>query len=599
MVKRLSLLLAAFMVLGSTLALGFTPPVSALSGADWRAGRIIDDEIFTAKNSMSVADIQAFLNAKVGTGGYASIPGQCDTNGVRSAQPYSSMSRAEYARSLGRSDKFTCLSGYYEVPKTAPGPDVPASNYGGAPIPPGAQSAAQLIWNAAQRYNINPKVLLVTIEKESAGPLTRDDWPFQKQYKWAMGAHCPDNPPPEWPEGCDPDYSGFSLQIDESAALFRWYLDNMDQPWWSYKKPGNNNILYNPNTSCGSSNVYIENKATAALYTYTPYQPNQAALNNLYGSGDGCSAYGNRNFWRIYSDWFGNPAAPPITVTESPTSVSWANGRIDVFARGSDGGLWQKWYDVNTGGIWQPWAHLSNATIHSAPTVSTMGPGRLDIFTKGAGGDLMHYWYAAGAWQTWESLGQPSSSVYLTSSPAAVSWANGRIDVFARGSDGGLWQKWYDVNHGGWNSWARIGTGLTSAPSVSSWKSERLDVFARGPNSEVLHYWFMKPQGWGSESIGGNVISNPASASWAEGRLDVFVQGRDGYMYQNWYDASQGGGWRGWHKFGFGLSSNPSVSSWGPGRLDLFTKGTSSDLQHFWFTNLSWSSHWESLGQPY
>jgi hypothetical protein len=187
---------------------------------------------------------------------------------------------------------------------------VPASNYGGAPIPAGAKSAAQIIWDAAQTFNISPRVLLVTIQKESAGPLTTDDWPFEKQYKYAMGAHCPDNPPPEWPEGCDPNYSGFSMQIYESADLFRWYLDNMNQPWWSYKKPGNNNILYNPNTGCGSSNVYIETMATAALYTYTPYQPNQAALNNLYGTGDGCSAYGNRNFWRIYNDWFGSTRAP-------------------------------------------------------------------------------------------------------------------------------------------------------------------------------------------------------------------------------------------------------------------------------------------------
>lgn len=94
----------------------------------------------------------------------------------------------------------------------------------------------------------------------------------------------------------------------EGAELLRYYLDNMNQPWWSYKKPGNNYILWNvQNTGCGGSNVFIETKATAALYTYTPYQPNQAALNNLYGTGDGCSAYGNRNFWRIFHDWFSSP----------------------------------------------------------------------------------------------------------------------------------------------------------------------------------------------------------------------------------------------------------------------------------------------------
>ena len=50
----------------------------------------------------------------------------------------------------------------------------------------------------------------------------------------------------------------------------------------------------------GDIDVYVKNKATAALYTYTPYQPNEAALNNMYGLGDRCSAYGNRNFYNMF-----------------------------------------------------------------------------------------------------------------------------------------------------------------------------------------------------------------------------------------------------------------------------------------------------------
>ncbi len=281
-----------------------TKVASAVSASDWRAGRIIDDNIFTDKNSMSISDIQAFLNAKVGTWGYDSVPGQCDTYGARNAAPYNgSISRATYAASVGKPTRFTCLNNYYEVPKTTPGAGVPANNYGSDTIPAGAKSAAELIWNASQAHNISPKVLLVMLHKESAGPLTVDDWPWQSQYTYAMGAHCPDS------TGCDPNYAGFSIQISESAALLRWYLDNMNQPWWPYKKLGSNSILYNPKTSCGSSNVYIESMATAALYTYTPYQPNSAALANLYGTGDSCSAYGNRNFWRIYNDWFGPTTA--------------------------------------------------------------------------------------------------------------------------------------------------------------------------------------------------------------------------------------------------------------------------------------------------
>ena len=124
----------------------------ALTSNDWAAGKIIDDAIFADKNSMSVADIQTFLNSKIGTGGYDSVPGQCDTYGSRNASPYnSSISRSTYAKSIGKPNRWTCLNNYYEVPKTAPGPAIPASNYGTDTIPTGAISAAQIIWNAAQQ----------------------------------------------------------------------------------------------------------------------------------------------------------------------------------------------------------------------------------------------------------------------------------------------------------------------------------------------------------------------------------------------------------------------------------------------------------------
>jgi hypothetical protein len=284
----------------------FTPITHAANGADWAAGNIISDGVFANANAMSVADIQAFLNTKVGTGGSAyATPGFCDTQGTRTSE-FGGGTRAQYATSTGRSTPFTCLKDYYEVPKVDPAPGIPANNYGGTPIPAGAISAAEMVWNAGQRYSVNPRVLLVMIQKESAGPLITDDWPFLSQYTYAMGAHCPDSGP-GGAANCDPNYAGFSMQIQESARLLRYYITNMDQPWWTYKKLGANDILYqNSRPSCGSSTVNIVTRATAALYTYTPYQPNQAALNNLYGLGDECSAYGNRNFWRMFIDWFGS-----------------------------------------------------------------------------------------------------------------------------------------------------------------------------------------------------------------------------------------------------------------------------------------------------
>ena len=95
----------------------------------------------------------------------------------------------------------------------------------------------------------------------------------------------------------------------------------------SYKKPfATNRILWNVvQRGCGAGDVYIESKATAALYTYTPYQPNQAALANMYGLGDHCSAYGNRNFWRVWNDWFGSTqhSRPLISFRSHSSYIGW------------------------------------------------------------------------------------------------------------------------------------------------------------------------------------------------------------------------------------------------------------------------------------
>ncbi len=70
------------------------------------------------------------------------------------------------------------------------------------------------------------------------------------------------------------------------------------------------------NEGCGSSPVYIQNQATANLYYYTPYQPNAAAIRAGYGEGDGCSSYGNRNFYQYFTDWFGSSQGETLQVLQ-------------------------------------------------------------------------------------------------------------------------------------------------------------------------------------------------------------------------------------------------------------------------------------------
>ena len=91
-------------------------------------------------------------------------------------------------------------------------------------------------------------------------------------------------------------------------------------------------MQYNPNAGCGGTVVNIRNLATSALYRYTPYQPNAATL---AGGSDGCSAYGNLNFYRYFEDWFGGIAEEGEAVSKGVTIpdgtyqfVSKATGKV-------------------------------------------------------------------------------------------------------------------------------------------------------------------------------------------------------------------------------------------------------------------------------
>lgn len=264
---------------------------NALSGSEFKAGRIVEDYILYDGTSMSAGDIQSFLNAKVPT---------CDTNGTGASTHWYSggnryYTRAEWGNMNGNPAPYTCLKNYTENTPTKVADAYCSGTYTG-----GNKSAAQIIRDVGVACSLSPKSMLVLLQKEQS--LVTDVWPWSAQYRSATGYGCPDT------AACDSQYYGFFNQVYNAARQLNRYAKQPQN--YNYRAGRTSFIQYNPNSGCGGTNVYIENNATAALYNYTPYQPNAAALGNLYGSGDSCSAYGNRNFWRLFSDWFDfNPSS--------------------------------------------------------------------------------------------------------------------------------------------------------------------------------------------------------------------------------------------------------------------------------------------------
>jgi len=264
-------LLSGFAAISDAEATPGAPSLASLSGAEFDRGNIISDENFFNPNAMSAAQVQSFIESKVSCASGA-----------------------------------TCLANLRVDTFDIPGTPM-CSTYRGA----GQESAATIIFKVGQACGISQAAILVILQKEQSLVTARA--PSVRALSAAMGAGCYDNGQP-----CIGEYAGFFNQVFNGAFLLKRYTQppgtGPGTPYTtrfdrSYPVGQLTNILVSP-SSCGTLPVFVTNQATHALYVYTPYTPNASALANLYGTGDVCASYGNRNFWRFYYDWFGNPLQP-------------------------------------------------------------------------------------------------------------------------------------------------------------------------------------------------------------------------------------------------------------------------------------------------
>lgn len=293
---------------------GLAPQQASATTAGFKPGEIMSDAVMTNHNSMSAGEIQAFLNSKVTN---------CDTNGQQNSEfggpdlnGDGRVQRWEWGQSRYGQSTFPCLKDYSE----------------------GGKSSAQILYDVGKKYSINPQSLVVLLQKEQG--LVTDTWPLNLQYRSATGYGCPDTAP------CDSQYYGLTNQLDWAAKMFRSII-NQSPGWYSpYFKGSNPRVYWHPDTArCGSAPLEIANWTTAALYSYTPYRPNQAALNAGYGMGDSCSSYGNRNFYSYFTDWFGTAYAPLFNtayVSQSPLAPlkPGESTTVSISFLNNGGGVW-------------------------------------------------------------------------------------------------------------------------------------------------------------------------------------------------------------------------------------------------------------------
>jgi hypothetical protein len=300
---------------------------------------VIDDGTFDNTNSMSVSQIDAFLNSQ---------PNSCISTG----------------------------SGFDAIDPTGYSPSS-GFTFGGF------TTAGQVIFDSANAYGLNPQVLLATLQKEQglvSGGTSNFCNSDGNMYAAAAGYGCPDS-------GSSYYYSnvnlyerngqmvtsvgptcvnsvtkvGFSQQVIHSAWLLKfgeqrsqgnvnWEVvkgnwDNSDDPQSCYGGPmtqgtwavcpSGASAYYDGYTTIDGTSVHMDNGATAALYWYTPHLS------------------GNTHFFNIFTEWFG--------------STTYTQPLASKFVVGNQSG---KLYFIS----------LSNNTYYFVPTWSTAQAFGLDHY---------------------------------------------------------------------------------------------------------------------------------------------------------------------------------------------------------------------------
>lgn len=199
------------------------------------------------------------------------------------------------------------------------------------------RSAAQIIWDASHGHGdasgtingividsstgtVNPKALLVTLQKEQS--LITNPNPSAAALNTAMGYGCPDS------GGCNPAYQGFTKQVEWAAWQLRYnYERAVDNRFADYQVGqtmtfSNSTSPYNP---APSQSVTLNNRATAALYRYTPHVYN-----------------GNYNFWNFFRQWFVRWSAEVVGRNGNQRVARGGSVEMVLLVRNTGEETWQK-----------------------------------------------------------------------------------------------------------------------------------------------------------------------------------------------------------------------------------------------------------------
>ncbi len=281
----------------------------------------------------------------------------------------------------------------------------------------------------------------------------------------------------------------------------------------------------------------------------------------------------DRRLWERYWDgsawsWVDTGrmvAGRPVALVRGDlASVSGSDVRINLFVRGEDYKLWERYWN---GSSWT-WVD-TGMYVSDDPVVivrgdlgSVAGSGiRINLFVKGLDGKLWERYWNGSSW-SWNDTGRGivgRPSILMRGATHTVTGSDVRINLFARGTDGRLWERYW--NGTTW-SWIDTGRATDSDPLVIargnlgsvSGSDVRINLFVCVPEYLPGHphlqvklwerYW--NGSAWSWVDTGRTVASQPVAlvrgnASTVDAsnlRVNLFVAGGDGKLWERYWNGS-------------------------------------------------------------
>ena len=283
------------------------------------------------------------------------------------------------------------------------------------------------------------------------------------------------------------------------------------------------------------------------------------------------------------------------TMLASHCAIANADGRIEVFAVGTDGAVWHNFQNVANADPtnWSGWNSLGG-TVIGPPCVARNANGTLEVFACGTNNALWHISQTSALdWgSNWNSLGGQILTGGLAVIPAICVGTNadGRLEAFVRGLDGAVYhnaQNQPNAVSGNWAGWHALGKAQQVVQiAVARNADGRLELFAIGTDGALWHISQTPAPDWGAawNSLHGTVLGLLTVGTNLDGRLEVFVRGNDYGWWHIWQTAPNAGpsGWSAFLEGDLPVDAL-AVASNVDGRLELFAVGRSNGLlYHAW-----------------